>query len=193
MEPLMGLRIVEQAPVVAAVKKEPQLVLELITPDIVDFVFSMIKPMVDELAAQSQGEYTTDYTYAKIKFGAMSLFYGYIVDDKDEYLKADLKVNPLEQRMKRLFDDRIKKEFAGYLLIEYNPNEPKPPHIWQLSILPKFHNTNIFELGQTCLIEEFKKVGAKEITMASSRAGWHDLAIKMGFVETFTIYRKKFA
>lgn len=189
----MELKIIEKPiePVPVVVEKKHELIMELITPDVAAYLFPLAKPLIDDLAAKSLGEFTTDYTYAKIIWGSTQLFYGYIVEDKEEYLKVDEKVSPLENKYRRLFNSKVKKDFAGFVLIEFNPNDPKPPHIWQLAILPKYQNTNILELGQTAILGEFKNIGCKEITMSASRLGWQELAPKMGFVETFTIYRKK--
>ena len=154
------LKIVEKPidTTTTVIVKKPELIMELISPDIVDYLFSLAKPLIDELAARSLGEFTTDFTYAKIKWGSTSFFYGFIVEDKDEYLKVDEKVSPMENKYRRLFNSKVKKEFAGFVLIEFNPNETKPPHIWMLSIVPKYQNTNILELGQNFKLEEFKKI-----------------------------------
>ena len=181
--------VVESTPVV--VNKEPQLVMELITPDMIDFLFHHIKPLVEEIAKTSLGEFTTDFTYAKIKWGSTNLFYGYVVDDVEAYNRLDETISPLENKYRRIFNSKVKKEFAGYVLVEFNPNETKPPHIWQLGILPKYQNTNILALGQKYVEAEFKKIGAKEITMSAIRAGWQEKAPQMGFQETFTLYRRK--
>lgn len=186
----MTLKIVESNEI-AAPSKEPQLVLELITPDVVDFLWTQMKPLVDELSEMSGGEFTTDYTYSKVKWGSTNLFYGYVVDDKDEYMKPDINISPVENKYRRIFNNKVKKEFAGYILLEFNPNDHIPPHVWQVVITPKFRNTNILELGQKYIEEEFVKIGAKEITMAALRHGWGKKVESMGFKETFTLYRKK--
>lgn len=172
------------------VEKKPEFILELIPPDCAVYLFPTIKTLVDDLAEKSLGEFTTALTYSKVLFGAVQLWYGYVVDDKEEYLKVDEKVSPMENKYRRLFNSKVKKDFAGYILIEFNPNDPKPPHIWQISILPKYQNTNIIQLGQEALLKEFDLIGIKELTMSTSRNGWQEIAPKMGFVETFTIYRK---
>ena len=186
------LKIIEKSieAVPVGVAKKPEFILELIPPDCANYLFPIIKPLVDDLAEKSLGEFTTAFTYSKVLFGAVQLWYGYVVDDKEEYLKVDEKVSPMENKYRRLFNSKVKKDFAGYILIEFNPNDPKPPHIWQIAILPKYQNTNIMELGQEALLKEFDAIGIKELTMSTSRAGWQDIAPKMGFVETFTIYRK---
>ena len=189
----MTLKITEPSVVTETliVPKEPQLVMESISPDMIDYLWHLMKPLVGELAERSLGEFTVDYTYAKVKWGSTNLFYGYIVEDKDKYMEANENVSPLENKYRRIFNSKTRKEFAGYVLVEFNPNEVKPPHIWQLAIIPKYQNTNILALGSKYIEDEFRKIGCKEITMTAIREGWHSKAPAMGFQETFTLYRKK--
>ena len=191
----MTLKIVETPVAVEAtpiVNKEPQLVMELITPDMTDFLFHHIKPMVDEFIKASLNEHiATVDIYNKIKWGSVNLFYAYVVDDLAEYMKSDENISPLENKYRRIFNSKVKKEFAGYALVEFKLNETKPPHIEQSAILPKFQKTNILELGQKYIEEEFKRIGAKEIVASTIRAEMHDKMIQMGYVEAYTIYKKK--
>lgn len=166
----------------AEVRKEPQLVLDLVPNHVVDLVFPLMKPYAQDLAEKSLGEYTVYDVYMQARWGTSHLFLGYIVPDVEAYRSMDL--------MTRILDPKVEKEFAGYVLVKHSFNE-KAPHIWQAVIIPKYQGTNILEIGCKYLEEEFRKIGIGEVSMSSLRAGWHDTAAKLGFAETFTIYRKK--
>lgn len=165
------------------VKKDPQLVLVLVQPLAFDAVMARMKTLAEEMAEKSGGEYSLYTTYLQCKWGTTQLYYGYVVQD----IEAFKKLNEFEQHM----NPNIEREFVGYVIISHKLDTNIPPHIWQASIIPKYYGTNVFELGVKEIEKVLRSWGAKEYTMSSPRSGWQDKAVKMGFNETFTIYRHK--
>lgn len=161
-------------PPVVAQTKQPQLVMEQ-TPcfsPLVNMVWPTIKPCAEELAAQSFKEFDVYDVYKEIYFGSALLFMGYIVDDREAYEKGD---------------PSVKKTFVGYVLVKLEKNAA---HIWQVYIVEAHRHTNVFELGYAWLEAELKKIGAKQLSMSVSKLHWDNACKKIGFTETFTLYRK---
>lgn len=181
----MTLKLIEKS--TETVKKEPQLVMEIITPDIIDYLWHDMQPYV-EAECKNNGEYAPVDVYSKIKWGGTNLYFFYIVSDLDSYYKGMDKKSPAG-KYQRLFDGNTKKDFAGYVLVDFNLQDKKPPAIWQAVVAPKYENHNVYELGFKYLEKEFKELGMKYITMSGLRKDVHDKAMAMGFKEMHTVYK----
>ncbi|MBI5560575.1 MAG: hypothetical protein HY883_04815, partial [Deltaproteobacteria bacterium] len=123
-----------------APKKENQLVMEIIPclSPLLSMAWPTIKPLVEELAEKSMGEFTVFDVYKEIYFGSVTLYMGSVVEDKEAYESGE----------------PTKKTFAGYALVRLEKNSA---HIWQIYIMPEYRMTNLFEVGCEWVEQEVRK------------------------------------
>lgn len=144
----------------------PQLIIEPVPclSPLVNMVWPTVKPHIEELASQSHGDFTVYDVYKEVFYGSAFLLLGYMVDDKKE------------------------KKFIGFVIYKL---EKTAAHIWQTFIIPEYRATNVFDLGYRWIESELKKTGAEYISMSIDKGQWHHSMQKLGYSETFTIYRKR--
>lgn len=152
----------------------PQLVMEPVPcfSPLVNMVWPTIKTIVEELARESYGEFESFDVFKEIYFGSAFLYMGYMVEDKERYDRGE----------------EVKKTFVGYAIVKLDKSSA---HIWQVYIVPEYRATNVFEIGYLWIEAEMKKVGARYMSLSAQRALWGSACQKLGYNETFTIFRKK--
>lgn len=163
----------------------PHLALRFVLPFTVEMAKSieMIKPMATVLAEKSKGEYTFAHIWQGIWPGHCHLYMVYAAKSEEGQKKIeDLETGWFELK-------GIEKEFAGYVVIKWEFGGTTA-HIWQAVLEPKYNSTNALQIGLNKIEEKLKWLAIENVTLSSPRSGWRDMAIRLGFEETFSIYRK---
>lgn len=173
----MTLKIVETAQA-GNIVKEPQLVIEEIPPfkPMVDTIWPLVSKHIEELAKNSLGEFELSDVYVNLcENSRTSILIGSMINDQEAYRKGE----------------KVDKKFAGFVVVRMDPPSHSY-HIWLVHIQPEFRNTNVFEIGYKWIEENIKKYGFKHVTISAFKdTGIGTLIDKIGFKETFTIYRKE--
>lgn len=144
----------------------------------------MIKPQATEICKISAGEDTFEAVAYNLGCGLATLYIGWTVKTEEDKKLVEDETTSFEKVV------AVTKDYAGYMITKFHPGLPRDIHIWQVGIVPKYQNTNLKRTGLKELERRFRENGIEEITLESTREGWHTEAAEHGFVETFTKYRK---
>ena len=182
----MSVDMVEEIKEVKADEKYPILAIRRVWPvgEEIHCAINLIKPQSTELCKISAGEDTFESVAYHLGCGLATLYMGFTVKTEEDKKILEDEQTSFDKMM------AVTRDYAGYVITKFHPGLPRNIHIWQVSILPKYQNTTLRNIGLRELEKRFKENGTEEITMESMREGWHEDAAKLGFVETFTKYRK---
>lgn len=161
----------------------PQLIMGLIpclNERFLKIAWDVIKPYVEELANKTNGEYGIYDIWQSIWNGRCNLHMAYM----------DSSGRATPENTGELFIEHLtnpKKDFVGYVITRL---DSQSVHIWQVTIMPEYQATNAFKLGYQYLENYLKNIGTPCITFSTQRDGWHKMCLELGFIETYTNYRK---
>jgi hypothetical protein len=142
--------------------------------------WKMIKDDVKKIADASMGEYTDYQVYQAIYFGSAHLYLGFVdrsgkvPDDQAQAFVSNKLINGEE------------KDLVGFLVARM---EPTSVHLWQGFVKPEFSKENVLEMSIEYIKQRSKETGAPSLSFSTFRKGWERISEKLGFVETYTMYR----
>lgn len=148
----------------------------------VSAAWKVIKPIEEQFVKDSMEEYSLMEVWTKIFYGQAFLYMGYldptgkITEDQNQpFILGKLATNPLDN-------------FVGFILLRFDPNAI---FVWQVYIDQKFQNTNLIPGGLEWLKKLAKEKGAPYLSFSSYRKQWEKVAPRLGFSETYSVFRCK--
>lgn len=146
----------------------------------ISIVWPVVKPYIEKLAQKSNGEYDIYRIWKDIYYGNVHLYVAY-------YSEEEVKPENYQEKIVH-FLQTPDKNFVGYAIVRF---EATHAHIWQAYITEKYQNTTALSTAFNYIENTVKDIGAPYISFSTMREGWHGMSAKLGFTETYTVYRKE--
>lgn len=149
---------------------------------LLDTAWKLIKPVEEEFAKLSLGEYTIWDVYLSILYGGKHLYLA--------YLDSEGKVGHDQFRpyvLNCLAKNWVEK-WMGFMILEFGKTEM---HIFQAYITPEYQKTDALQRGLEWLKEEARSKGAPALSFdaQAERTGWDKIGPKLGFQKINTRFR----
>jgi GNAT superfamily N-acetyltransferase len=140
----------------------------------------MVKDDVKEMAEASKGEYTDYQVYQAVYYGQAHLYLGFV--DRT----GQVPDNQAQAFVANKILNGEAKDLAGFMIVRMDATAV---HLWQGFVKPEFQGENVLELAIEYIKQQAKNTGAPHLSFATYRKGWERAAKKLGFEETYTIFR----
>lgn len=146
----------------------------------VSAAWKLIKPIEEKFVKDCLEEYSLMEVWSKIFYGQAFLYMGYLdptgkvkEEDSQAFVIDKLAKNPSEN-------------WVGFILLRLDPNAM---FVWQVYIEPQFQKTTVFSGGLEWLKKLAKDRGCPYLAFSSYRKEWEMVSSKIGFTETYTVFR----
>ena len=146
-----------------------------------EIVWPVVRPGLDELVAESQGEWDSFRAWKEVFGGSMHLYMTYANRSGQPITPATYQ----EEFVKKMRDPM--KDFAGFVIVKFLETSA---HIFAIYTMPEFREKGLASEMLEYVDEKVKAIKAPYISVCVGR-DLHETMTKRGYVETTTNYRKK--
>ena len=143
-----------------------------------DKALSVVKPGLEELSNQSNGETTYYGIVTELYSGTMQISMAYIDNDNTPDGKEQLTV------MQKMLTD-APLDYAGFSIFQLWQNSF---HVFAAYLVPQYRNGALLRQGFEKVEKQARLLGAPYISLCTRE---HELVKRLGFIETYATFRKK--
>jgi hypothetical protein len=151
-------------------------------PDVLDLIWPVIRPGIDELTKTSIEEYEVLYLWQRVYSGMLQLYMVYL----------DLSGTATDETYQQVFVDKISKpqeDYIGFFMLDPFAG-PKTVHVFSAYVIPEYRDRKVFDMGMRYIEKQVRRMGAKELTTRMSRSTLEAMK-SYGFEEGGLNMRKK--